>query len=248
MKRLLLLLLLLAPLALMAKTPVEEDIIEKTTSPDSPYYYPNLILRFNSGESGFTEEQMHYLYYGYAYQDSYRPLESRDEMDKALLLATAIDPYNPSDSAIDNIVIAANEALKFNPFSPNLWNLLAYAYGALGDKEREKMAYERMELIMKVIDNSGSGLKEREAKHIIMFDHALDLLTAQGIAYLDARVVSRTVEYIPFDESIREADSRKKIKGLYFDFGRVYWNKPDNVTYTRDRKWQFNGMKPKEYK
>ncbi len=247
MKRLLLL-LLLAPLALSAKTPVEEDIIAKITAPDSPFYYPNMMLSFNNGEGEITEEQMHYLYYGYAYQEQYRPLESNNNLDKALLLATAIDPYNPTDSGLDSIIIATNEALKQNPFSPNLWNLLAYAYGAVGDEEREKMAYTRTELILSVIDNSGSGLKEREAKHIIMFDHALDLLTAQGIAFHDASVVSRTVEYIPFVESHRDADNRKKVKGLYFDFGRIYWNKPDNVTYTRSRKWQFNGLKPKEYK
>ncbi len=247
MKRLLLA-LLLVPMALFAKVPVEEDIIERTTTPDSPLYYPNMMLRFKNGDANFTEEQMHYLYYGYAYQDSYRPLESNNEMDRVLLLASAIDADNPTQQSLDNIVVAVNLALEHNPFSPNLWNLLAYAYGALGDKEREKMAFERTELILSVIDNSGSGMKEKEAKHIIMFDHALDLLTSQGVAYRDAQVISRTVEYIPFAERIKESDSKKKVKGMYFDFGRIYWNKPDNVTYRKSSNWSFNGLKPKEYK
>ena len=40
----------------------------------------------------------------------------------------------------------------------------------------------------------------------------------------------------------------KKRKGFYFDFSRVYWNKPEGYTYQRDRTWQFNNLKPRTYK
>ncbi len=249
MKRLLTLLLLL-PLTLVAKTPNEDDITEKINDPVSPFYYPNLQIRFDNGDS-FTAEEFHYLYYGFAYSERYRPLESNSKSDKVLLLASAIDPDTPTQSALDEIVIAATEALETNPFSPTLWNLLSYAYGALGDKEREEMAFNRFNLILSTIDDSGNGLKERSPKHIIMFDHAIDLLASQGISHDKAQVISRTVEYIPFRSYQRDGGKQgggKKIKGLYFDFGRIYWNKPDNVTYKRDQKWQFNGIAPKEYK
>lgn len=81
-----------------------------------------------------------------------------------------------------------------------------------------------------------------------MFDHALDLLTVQGIPHSKAKVISRTVEYIPFTDTLRDADDKQKVKGMFFDFGRIYWNKPDNVTYKRDNTWQFNNLPPKEYK
>ncbi|MFR9504330.1 MAG: DUF4919 domain-containing protein [Rikenellaceae bacterium] len=246
MKKLLLLLLLL-PLSLMAKVPVEDDIIDKINDASSPYYYPNIYIKFNNGGS-FTAEEFHYLYYGFAYSELYKPLETNSKIDRVLLLASSIDPEAPSQSTLDEIIISANEALVHNPFSPTLWNLLAYAYGAVGDSDREKMAFERFNLILSTIDNSGDGLKEKSPKHIIMFDHALDLLTTQGVAHEKAKVVSRTVEYIPFLDSQRDGDSGKKIKGLFFDFGRIYWNKPSNVTYKRDRTWQFNNLKPKEYK
>ncbi len=246
MKKLLLLLLLL-PTTLLAKVPVEDDIIDKINDPASGFYYPNLLLRFNTG-SDFTAEEFHYLYYGYAYSELYKPLEVNDKIDRVLLLASSLDPQSPSLQTLDEIVISANEALVNNPFSPTLWNLLAYAYGALGDTTREKMSFDRFNLILSTIDNSGDGLKEKSPKHIIMFDHALDLLTTQGLAYDKAKIISRTVEFVPFVEAQRDGGDGKKVKGLYFDFGRIYWNKPDNVTYKRDRTWQFNDLKPKEYK
>ncbi len=246
MKKILLLLLLL-PVTLFAKVPVEDDISDKINDPTSGFYYPNLMLKFNTGGS-FTAEEFHYLYYGFAYSESYKPLEVNDKIDRVLLLASSIDPQSPSEQTLDEIVISANEALTNNPFSPTLWNLLAFAYGALGDTTREKMSFDRFNLILSTIDSSGDGLKEKSPKHIIMFDHALDLLTTQGLAYDNAKVISRTVEYIPFLDVQRDGGDGKKVKGLYFDFGRIYWNKPDNVTYKRDRTWQFNNLKPREYK
>ncbi len=249
MKRLLLL-LLLTPLTLLAKVPVEDDIIDKINDAASPYYYPNLFIRFNNGEE-FTAEEFHYLYYGFAYSELYRPLEVNNKIDRVLLLASSLDTEAPSMSTLDEIAISANEALAQNPFSPTLWNLLAFTYGALGDTAREKLAFDRFNLILSTIDSSGDGVKERSPKHIIMFDHAIDLLTSQGIAQDKAKVISRTVEYIPFVETHRdggEMSDGKKVKGLYFDFGRIYWNKPDNTSYKRDQTWQFNNLKPKEYK
>ncbi len=248
MKKLLLLLLLL-PLSLMAKVPNEDDIVDKINDPASAYYYPNLFIRFNNGGS-FTAEEFHYLYYGFAYSELYRPLETNDKIDRVLLLASSLDPEAPSMAALDEIILSSNEALKFNPFSPTLWNLLAFAYGATGDKEREKMAYDRFNHILETIDSSGDGLKEKAPKHIIMFDHAHDLLTVQGIAFDKAKVISRTVEFVPFREAQHDggkSSKGKKVSGLYFDFGRIYWNKPSHVTYKRDNTWQFNNLQPKEY-
>lgn len=249
MKKLLLLLLLL-PLSLLAKVPVEDDILDKINDPSSAYYYPNLYLRFNNGGS-FTAEEFHYLYYGFAYSELYRPLEVNDKTDRVLLLASSLNPEAPSQSTLDEIILSANEALVQNPFSPTLWNLLAFAYGASGDSVREKMAFDRFNLILSTIDSSGDGIKEKSPKHIIMFDHALDLLATQGILYENPQVISRTVEYVPFTDALRDGGKHsdgQKVKGLYFDFGRIYWNKPDNVTYKRKQKWQFNDLKPKDNK
>ncbi len=244
MKKLVLLLLLL-PLSLVAKVPVEDDILEQITDPESQFYYPNLFLRFNNGDATLTQEDFHYLYYGFAYQSLYKPLEVQTKSDKVFMMATTIDPYTPTEESLQSLVIATTEALEQNPFSPNLWNLLAYAYGALGDPAREEMAFERVNLILKTIDSSGSGLKEREAKHIIMYDHAIDLLTSQGIRHNSAEIISRTVEFMPFVETQRTS-SGKKIKGIYFDFGRIYWNKPDINDEPRKKAWQFNDLKPKD--
>lgn len=93
MKNLLLLLLLLPALA-AAKVPAEEDIQNKTMDAESPFYYPSLMMRYNAGDETLTDEDYHYLYYGYAYQESYKPLDSNPDLDKLLLMASGLDPTN----------------------------------------------------------------------------------------------------------------------------------------------------------
>ena len=231
--RKLLVLLLFLPLMATAKIPVEEDIIRQTLDSESPYYYPNLMLRYQSGDDSMTEEDYHYLYYGYAYQDAYKPLNANSDMDKAMLIAQTVDFENPTHESLEKLIAAVNDALVQDPFSPKLLNLLAFAYGALGDSKNEQINYNRMNSILATIEDSGNGLKEGSAWHILMFGHALDLLAAHDRHYGKARVVSRSVEYVPLLEPVRTEEGR--IKGYYFDYSRIYRNKPDGYVFKRPR-------------
>ena len=76
-----------------------------------------------------------------------------------------------------------------------------------------------------------------------MFSHAYDLLASKGYQYGQSRIISRNVEYVPLTKK-----SEDRVKGFYFDYSRVYRNKPDEVIIKRDRTWQFNNLKPQEYK
>ncbi|MBQ2017958.1 MAG: DUF4919 domain-containing protein, partial [Alistipes sp.] len=59
-------------------------------------------------------------------------------------------------------------------------------------------------------------------------------------------IVSRKVEFIPLVQPRRVPDG--KIKGFYFDYSRIYRNKPDDVTFQKKRTWQFNNLGVREYK
>ena len=127
MKRLLILWLLL-PLLSAAKVPVESDIKARIEDPASEQYYPNLRLRYEQADSTLTAEDYHYLYYGYAYQDAYKPLNANSDMDKAILIAQTVDFENPTHESLEKLIAAVNDALVQDPFSPKLLNLLAFAY------------------------------------------------------------------------------------------------------------------------
>ena len=170
MKNLLLLLLLLPALA-AAKVPDEEDIQNKTMDAESPFYYPSLMMRYNAGDETLTDEDYHYLYYGYAYQESYKPLDSNPDLDKLLLMASGLDPDKPAVETLEAMLYTGEDALARDPFSPKILNLMAYAHGALGNKLQEKMYYNRMQGVIRAIRESGDALTQKTPRHILMFGH-----------------------------------------------------------------------------
>ena len=217
MKRLLLLSLLVPALA-AAGVPDEDMILDRTMDAQSAFYYPALMMRYNAGDETLTDEDYHYLYYGYAYRDEYKPLAVNPDLDKMLMLASGIDPDKPDRATLETMVSMGNDALKRDPFRPKILNLMSFAY----------------------------GFTQKTPRHVLMFDHALDVLAAEGLSFGKARIVSRTVEFVPL--VVPYVVEGKKRKGFYFDFSRVYWNKPEGYTYQRDRTWQFNNLKPRTYK
>ena len=224
-----------------AQVPDNDKIFAAINDINSQFYYPNLMMRYQAGEP-LTDEQYHYLYYGYAYQAAYRPLNDNPGMTKVQNIMARIAIDTPSIADSDELIAACSEAMEMDPFSPKLLNIMAYAYGTAGDSKREQIYADHLAAVLRTIASSGSGAKEKEPMHIILFSHGVDFIAAKGWNQRKGKIISRTVEFVPFDVP------KDKLKGYYFDYSRVYWNKPDDYTFKRERTWQINNMKPREYK
>lgn len=234
-------LLLFVGAVAMAQVPDNDKIFAAINDSNSHLYYPNLMLRYQAGED-LTDEEYHHLYYGFAYQAAYRPLNDNPGMTHVQNVMARIAIDTPSVADIDELIAACTEAMEMDPFSPKLLNIMAYAYGTSGDTVREKIYMTHLNAILRTIAASGSGEKDKEPMHIILFSHGVDFIAAKGWNQRKGQIISRTVEFIPFDAP------KGKLKGYYFDYSRVYWNKPEDYTFKRERTWQINNLKPKEYK
>lgn len=224
------------------RVPDEEDIIHQTVSTSSPYYYTNLMLKYQNGNEPLTDLEYYYLYYGFLYQEDYQPFKENPALDRMLAVMAGINPDQPTVGQLEALIENGNTALEVDPFNPKVLNMMAYAYGALDDPKREQLYYNHLNGILSTIESSGTGLKEDERWHVLMFSHAYDLLASKGYVYNESRIISRDAMFVPL------ARKQDRIKGFYFDYSRIYRNKPDDVTFKRDRTWQFNNLKPREYK
>ena len=167
-------------------------------------------------------------------------------MDDLYGLMAIIDTERPDKKDIEQIIMACNRAMEFDPFNPTVLNFLTYAYGNSGDTEKEQAYFRHMNGILETIKSSGDGRGEKFPMHIIMFSHATDLVASLGVEHRKAQIVSRKVEFIPLVQPRKVPDG--KIKGFYFDYSRIYRNKPDDVTFQKKRTWQFNNLGVREYK
>ena len=225
------------------RIPEEEDILRQTLSTSSPYYYTNLMMKYRIGTEEMTADEYFYLYYGYIYQEGYRPFATNKALDDMFAILSNMNPSNPTVGQLEALIESGTASMELDPFNPKVLNLMAYAYGALGDSHRESQYYNHLNGILRTIESSGTGLKEESPWHILMFSHAYDVVASKGYAYNESKIISRSVEYIPLVKKTHD-----KIKGFYFDYSRIYKNKPEDYTFKRDNTCQFNNLKPREYK
>ncbi|MBR7114948.1 MAG: DUF4919 domain-containing protein [Alistipes sp.] len=245
MKRLLLLLAVLVPALGFAKIPDDEDILRKIMDSSSPFYYTNLMMRYENLDK-LSEEEYHYLYYGYAYHENYKPTATNKAVEDLYASMIGLNADRPDSKQIEYIISVCNEAMMVDPFSPTVLNMLVFAYGSRGDKVREEAYFYHLQGILETIKSSGDGRTEKYPMHIIMFSHAVDVVSSMGVSAKRPEIISRSVEYIPLEEPRRVPDG--KIRGFYFDYSRIYRNKPEDVTFKKKRTWQFNNLGPREYK
>lgn len=220
--------------SLKAQEAPDDDAIHRAIlNRDSIYYYPNLFGRYLAGDATLTPEDYRHLYYGYVWQDTYRPLATAPAWDRMLVLLE----QNPEPNAgfFHGIIENGTELMRTEPFNPNNINLLTYAYGGLGDSINERINARRLEMIVRTIKSTGTGLSEYSPWHIISFSHANDLMVMMGLQTLKSILVSRSIMFIPL---LQRQDG---IRGYYFNYERIYWFPPDTPSETRPG-WEINGI------
>ncbi len=233
MKKHFFLLLLLCPLVLFAqRVPDEDDILAKILDSESRYYYPSLMLRYIGGDTTLTYDDYYYLYYGYAYDENYKPLESPPAENP--ILEVFSETEHPDRLQAHRIIEAAKDNMLFDPFSPRNINYLTYAYGLIGDTVNERINADRFRKVIHTIRSSGTGLKEDSPWHILYWTHADDVLGSMGLDIENKQVRTRSVEYI----SLKKRDG--KAKGYFFDFSRIYRKQPEKTPKRKRPNWMLN--------
>ena len=237
MLRILFLMLLILPATGMAqqRVPDNEEILAEIIDGESSHYYPHLMERYMAGDTTLTLDDYYYLYYGFVYDDNYRPLEpDPGEHDVLAILATT---EYPDSLQLVQIVEAGNRIMVRDPFSPSNLNFLTFAYGKLGDRANERINYDRMNKVMATIAASGSGTKESSPWHVLTFQHAADFTAWRGGEIIRRQVRSRSVEYV----QLRVKDEYGN-KGYFFDFSRVYMKRPEQEKPKKSPGWKINDI------
>ena len=213
--------------------PDNDAILRATIDQASPYYYPALYSRYTSGDTTLTAEDYRHLYYGYVWRPEYKPFETPPARDR-LLGVLEKDSLTTND--FRKIIEYGQEIMRSEPFDPSTINFMIYAYGALGDTLDARINYHRLNGVLGAIESSGTGLSEDSPWHVLYFSHTRDLLSSLDIVCGKERVISRSVAYMPL------LARQKGVKGYYFDFGRIYWHRPEKQPEKRSSGWEFNGI------
>lgn len=216
--------------------PDYDAIAQRIQDMSSPYYYPNLMKRYQLGDTTLTVEDFRHLYYGYPTQPDYRPLlESpyTDSLKRAFGRKTS-----PTAEDYRRVVDLAYQVLKDEPFSMRDLNVLAFAYQMLDERELAERQFFKMQGVMDAILSTGTGLSEDSPWYITYMRDAEDILNLMQYKSTRMIIVSKSVGFTSVSNM-----PTKQYKGFYFDYSEVYKRRPDYLDdIKKNRKMEVNPL------
>lgn len=196
------------------EAPDLEKIRADVNNPDSRYYYPELMKRYEVYDTTrLTLDDYRHLYLGAMYQEDYNPYRKSEYRDRIQELY-----YRPGHSRteLDSIIAYAELSLADDPFDLEQINYLIYALKGRGKLNKAAIWQYRLNHLLQAIVSTGTGLDEENAWYVINPRHEYNIVNFQN------RVVEAQEFKEPYYEYIKlvplaDQSAKTGAEGYYFN-------------------------------
>jgi hypothetical protein len=179
----------------------------------SPYFYPKLFERYQSGDTSLTVEDFRFLYYGYTFQSKYIPYQPSRYQAKMIAY---MKKGTLTENELSEFIKMAELNLKDLPFDIRTLNILAYSYKQKNDSILYHISDFKKSMIIRAIKSTGNGLTEKAAFHIIDPSHEFDFLNEMGLQYVGSNdMTTGLCDYLIVQHN------NLNIQGYYFNISRI---------------------------
>jgi hypothetical protein len=194
-----------------------DDIKQKVNNPESEYYYPKLLERYNNFDSTLTVEDYALIYYGFSFQ--YDFFVEQPDQSKILMLWFR--------RSYDDVVVECNKILEKDPISFIANYYLSEALKSLNSSEKEWKKYlNRYTTFKDIIVKSGDGKScETAFKVVYNYDQKLILQDYFKIQMIYEQVIENNCESHLINPN-EKFDGEK----IYFDISRHILKTKDQNT------------------
>lgn len=187
-------------------------IEKEVNDPQSRFYYPDLIRKYNSSDTTMTHEEFRYYYLGYIFQEDYNPYRRSEYSHQ---LDRLYKQTKHSVGECDNIVKFARQTLADDPFDLRQMNILVYALKEL-NKYKEAAVWEfRLNHLIQAILSTGNGEAPETAWYVVSPTHEYNILNRLGLKGKDFVFVEPYYDYVEVEENPLHAE------GFYFNVHRI---------------------------
>lgn len=217
------------------RKPDFQEIEADITDPTSPYYYDQLMYRYNKNDTMLNAVDYYNLYYGYSLQSEYNPEYQspyRDSVTSVLNVGRKLESQD-----YQSLEYYMLKILEYTPFSIRDLNALAFVYENMSEKERALEQMYKVELVAYTIKNSGTGQTKDSPWTVIFRENATDLLTLLGFSNIRETVITADVSYLG-----QTAGPGARRMGVFFDF------QPINGYLVRVAREQGQSLRPPKRK
>lgn len=164
--------------AFRAPEPPDMDQIKReVTDPESKYYYPDLMARYEQNETIMTLDDYRHLYLGYIFEEDFNPYRTSEY---ASVVEQLYYKSHHSNSECRKIKEYAELSLQDNPFDLQQIDYLIYALRVLKKNNLANIWQFRLNHILEAIVSTGTGLHPDRAWYVISPQHEYFLLNRLG--------------------------------------------------------------------
>lgn len=212
MKRTMIAFFLVLPFLSRSQSHVDFDLIGKNIKKNnSEFYYPELMLKFQKGDTTITLEQKRHLYYGYAFQEDFKHFKFNGLLDSI----SKYENINTHASLLKALKFR-EEILSKNPFETGIIDGKIGIYRNLGNHNEFMKGIHQITLIFDTILSSGDGLTKETAFVITSVSCEFDIISMLGLAPIkDPVVIDENYEFIEV------TNNDKNVKGIFFDVSKT---------------------------
>lgn len=193
-----------------------DEIKLKTLDPQSPFYFPKLMAKYNRNDTVMTNEEYRYFYLGYMFQEDYDPYRSSpySGVTDNLRLKTT-----HTKEEIDTIRKYAELSLRDNPFDLRQMSFLVHVLKEKRKDMSAKIWEYRLEHLLGAIKSTGTGEDIENAWYVIYPVHEYDMVRLLGYEATDADFIEPGYDYLTVrpDEETQRRLRDKVAPGFYFN-------------------------------
>lgn len=176
----------------------------------SNFNYPDLMKRYELGDSTMTIEEQRHLYFGYIFQPSYNPVDTSQYNAK---MATVLNKQHFSDNDYNTILEYADALLTEDPFNMRALNAKLLVYAQKNNVDAYKRTALKRNVVQRAIASSGDGMSKTTPYYVIKVAHEYDILGFLGFKFGGQDKIERNCNC----NSLSLAPNRFGVDKLYFN-------------------------------
>jgi hypothetical protein len=192
-----------------------KNIRSVTGKKGSALYYPRLFERYSDNDTTLSREEFRYLYYGFTFQEEYRPYAVSDAENRVSALLVK-DTLTVED--FSSIYTSYNEILLLHPFSLRYLLASSIACSRLGKEAEARTFYFKYDGILSTILSSGDGATEQSAWSVILLSDEYELIRSLGFNPSGKQKMLSESRC----DFIYVSANEYGIEGFYFDISRPF--------------------------
>jgi len=198
-----------------ALVPDYSSIKELVQDPNSLFFYPHLLAKYERNDTTLSLREYRMLYYGFFFDKKYENQFNDQATDDSLKALLAKDNMSTKDWT--KVLALDKQYLSQRPFELKKLNIAFMAYKKLGDSAMANIYLDKVRKIAYAILSSGDGQSEATALHVLQISDEYSLINMLGYEFGGTQEL--TTSQCDF---LSLKDNPENIKGLYFDVKQIF--------------------------